>query len=270
VTTPRSRRAGTDGTLIQDEFRDLVAAADGACAARFGSRLRGAYLAGSTAFGEAWPGASDLDWFVYLQDEPTRADKTWQRRTRRRLESRFPVASEVHLNLFSLDRLRRDAFERFIIRYNTVRVRGTHLIAGLAREGIRTPRPSRRLAKGRLGFVRQCWEATLAGRCPPSLQEPLPSDPFLRTRKLARNYVIVEGAFALMTVGTFESFRQEAVLRGLREASTRWRPLVKTTEAVLADPFRAAVPPEAFVRDLRPFMEWVIDRVDNALPTTHR
>jgi hypothetical protein len=264
VTTSPNRRAGTYDALIQDEFRDLVAATDAACAARFESRLRGAFLAGSTAFGEAWPGASDLDWFAYLQGEPTPADKAWQRRTRKGLESRFPVAGEVHLNLFSLDRLRRETFERFIIRYNAVRVRGTNLVAELAREGFRTPRPSRKLAKGRLGFVRECWEATLAGRCPPSLQNPLPSDPFLTTRKLARNYVIVEGAFALMTLGTFRSFKQEVVLRGLREASARWRPLVKTTEAVLADPFRAAVPPQAFVRDLRPFMDWVIDRVTNA------
>ncbi|MBN1917500.1 MAG: hypothetical protein JW889_06285 [Verrucomicrobia bacterium] len=262
--TSANRRTGTCDTLIQDEFRDLVAATDGACAARFGSKLRGAFLGGSTAFGEAWPGASDLDWFVFVQDEPARADKTWQRRTRRRLESRFPVANEVHLNLFSVDRLRLEAFWRFIMRYNAVRVRGTDLLAELAREGVRTPRPSRRLAKGRVGFVRQCWEATLAGRCPPSLQDPLPSDPFLRTRKLARNYVIVEGGFALMTLGTFESFKQEVVLRGLREASARWRPLIKTTEAVLADPFRAAVRPEVFVRELRRFMEWAIKRVENA------
>jgi len=263
MTSP-NRRAGTYGTLIQDEFRDLVAAMDAACAARFGSGLRGAFLGGSIAFGEAWPGASDLDWFTFLQDEPTRADKAWQRRTRKQLESRFPVASEVHLNLFSLDRLRRETFWRFIIRYNMVRVRGVNLVAELAREGVRIPRPSRRLAKGRLGFMRQCWAATLAGRCPPSLQDPLPSDPFLTTRKLARNYVVVEGAYTLMALGAFTSFKQEAVLGGLRKASARWRPLVKTTEAVLADPFRAAVPPEAFVRDLHPFMEWAIDRVDNA------
>lgn len=264
MTTSPNRRAGIDGTLIQDEFRDLVDAADAACAARFGPRLRGAYLAGSMAFGEAWPGASDLDWFMYLQGEPTRADKAWQRRARKRLETRFPVAAEVHLNLFSLDRLRRDTFSRFIIRYNTVRVRGTNLIAELAREGIRTPRPSRKLAKGRLGFVRQCWEATLAGRCPPSLQDPLPADPFLTTRKLARNYVIVEGAFALMTLGSFTSFKQKVVLRGLRQASPQWRPLVRKTETILADPFHAAVPPDAFVHDLQPFMDWVINRLHNA------
>jgi len=248
---------------FQEGFRDLVAAADACCAGRFGPRLAAAYVAGSVAAGEAWPGASDLDWFVFLRDEPTRADKAWQSRARARLERDFPIADEVHLNVHSLDRLQREAFWRFILRYNAVRVRGPNLIAELARGGVRTTRPSRTLAKSRLPFVRRCLDEALAGRCPPALAS-LPPDPCLATRKLARNFVIVEGAYALMARGAFTSFKQEAVLDGLRRAWPRWRALVRTTQAVLDDPYRAAVPPDEFMRRVHPFVTWSIDVIENA------
>ncbi len=60
-------------THLQEQFRPAVDAIDQVCARRFGERLLGSYLAGSVAAAEAWPGASDLDWFVFLNGEPTRA-----------------------------------------------------------------------------------------------------------------------------------------------------------------------------------------------------
>jgi len=115
--------------ILQPEFEGLVRAADERCLTRFNRRLAAAYLAGSVALGEAWPGASDLDWFVFLRDEPTLADKAWRRRVQKRLEDEFPAASEVRLKLFSQERLRREGFWRFILRYNSRRVRGDNLIA---------------------------------------------------------------------------------------------------------------------------------------------
>jgi hypothetical protein len=104
---------------------------------------------------------------------------------------------------------------------------------------------------------------SLAGRCPPSLAG-LPSDPFLATRKLARNFVIVEGAFVLMCLGAFKSFGQEAVLRGLRGASHRASRLLDTTAAILSDPYQAQVRPRAFLKDVHPFMDWAITVIENA------
>ncbi len=248
---------------LQEDFEDLVAAVDECCALRFGTRLRGAYLGGSVAAGEAWPGASDLDWFVFLQEEPTRADRKWKTLTRRQLEGRYPIASEVHLNVYPVDRLAREEYWRFILRYNAVQVRGDNLLAELARCGIRAPRPSRSLAKSRLSFMRQCLEETVAGRCPPSLAE-LPADPFLTTRKLARNFVIVEGAHVLMAKGVFKSFKQEAVLEGLRSITRRWRPLLKMTEATLRDPYQAAVPPDEFMKQVGPFVTWAMVLIEDA------
>lgn len=248
---------------FQEGFQDVVAAADECCALRFGPRLKGAYVAGSVAVGEAWPGASDLDWFVFLVDEPTPADGAWRSRTRRQLERRFPVASEVHLNVYSVDRLMREEFWRFILRHNAVQIRGANLVAELGRRGARTPRPSRKLARSRLPFVRKCLKEAAAGRCPPALAA-LPGDPFLATRKLARNFVIVEGAYVLMWKGAFRSFKQEAVLQGLRSTWRRWRPLARTARDVLEDPYRAAVPPDDFMRQVHPFMTWAIDLIEKA------
>ena len=249
--------------IIQREFEALVRAADGRCLTRFDSRLAAAYLAGSVAVGEARPGASDLDWFVFLRDEPTLADKAWRRRVQKQLEHGFPAASEVHLNLFSQERLRREGFWRFILRYNGHRVRGDNLIAAFERQGIRTPRPSRKLAKSRLPFVRHCLSEALAGRCPPALAR-LPSDPFLASRKLARNFVIVEGAFLLMCQRTFTSFKQEAVLQGLRETTHRWRPLLRKTAAILTDPYRAGIRPDDLMAEVEPFMNWAVTSTEEA------
>lgn len=69
-----------------------------------------------------------------------------------------------------------------------------------------------------------------------------------------RSFVLVEGAFLLMSEGHFTSFRQGAVLQGLRRFR-RWRPLVRQAEAVLADPLEAAVPPDDVLAGLAPFVE---------------
>ena len=249
--------------MIQPEFDGLVRAADEVCRNRFGGRLAATYVAGSVALGEAWPGASDLDWFVFLQGQPTHADKAWRRRTQKRLEADFAVASEVHLNVFSRERLSRESFWRFILRYNAHRVRGGNLVAALGREGVPTPRPSRKLAKARLPFIRQCLSEALAGRSPPSLAE-LPADSFLASRKLARNFVIVEGAFVLMCQGAFRSFKQEVVLQGLRNTARQWRPLLRKTEAILTDPYQAGIAPESLMAEVRPFMNWAIALTEEA------
>ena len=246
---------------IQEGYRELVSVADKWCADRFGDRLAATYLAGSVAVGEAWPGASDLDWWVFLRDELTRADRAWRARAEKRLETRFPIAPDVHLSVFSVERLKRETFWRFILRYNSLRIRGRNLVAELGRACARTPRPSRKLARSRLPFVRMCLDEALAGRPVPALGS-LPSDFFLATRKLARNFVIVEGAYVLMAKGEFVSFRQEAVLQGVRRISRRWGNLTKMTEAILQDPHGAAVRPDEFMKEAGPFVNWAIGEID--------
>jgi len=251
------RGSGSRTCKFQPGFADLLSAADTACADRFGSRLLAAYVAGSVALGEAWPGASDLDWFAFLRAEPTAADRAWRRRLQRRLAASIPVVSAVHLNIFPLTRLAREPFWRFILRHNAVRLRGTDLVARLARAGSRTPRPNRALAKHRLPFVRQCLAEALAGRRVPALAD-LPGNPALATRKLVRNFVFVEGAHLLMALGTFQSFRAAAVLQGLRHAAPQWRPVYDMAERTLADPHSVKVGPQEFMLTAHPFVEWML------------
>ena len=122
---------------IQPEFQHLVVSADRVCAERFGARLVAVYLAGSVALCEAWPGASDLDCFAFLDGIPSPADKAWRRRAEKRLETEFPVASEVHLNVYPTERLRQESFWRFILRYNSLRINGSNLVAELGHQGFR-------------------------------------------------------------------------------------------------------------------------------------
>ena len=76
--------------------------------------------------------------------------------------------------------------------------------------------------------------------------------------------MLVERAYALMARGAFTSFRQEAVLPGLRHAWPRWRSLARTARLVLDNPYRAAVAPDDFMRRVHPFVTWAIDLIQSA------
>jgi hypothetical protein len=249
--------------MVQPAFRKAVDAVDASCARRFGKRLVGAYVAGSVGQGEALPGISDLDWWAFIHDEPTAADSSWRSRLEKRLGLQFAVFTEVHVNLRSLERLGCEEFSRFILRYNSLRVRGENVVALLERSGYRTPRPSRKLAKSRLPFVRKCLGVTLAGGCPPALSR-LPEDPFLAARKLARNFMVVEGAFLLMSQGSFRSFRQNEVLSGLMSVAGRWNKLINASRRILTDPIGAAIGPTEFMGKARPFVEWMLDKIETS------
>lgn len=248
-------------TGFQPGFGALLSAVDAACVRRFGPRLLAAYVAGSVASGEAWPGSSDLDWFMFIRNKPTPADRSWRHRMQERLPARFPIVSKVHLNVVPLDRLAREPYWRFILRYNSVRLRGADLVARLGRAGHRTRRPSRALAKARLRFVRKCLAEAMAGRRVPALGE-LPCDRALATRKLVRNFVLVEGAHLLMATGAFESFKKADVLRGLRRAAPKWRSLFRKAERILNDPYSIDVGPRRFMKQARPFVEWMIGVIE--------
>lgn len=142
------------------------------------------------------------------------------------------------------------------------------LVSQFDREGIRTAVPGPKMARSRLPFVRKCLEEALAGRRISSLGQ-LPQDEYLASRKLARYFVLLEGAYVLMARGAFQSFRQEAVLAGLRKITRRWRPLLRTTEAILADPHKAAVQPREILRMLRPFVEWGLEVTEASQGAPH-
>lgn len=242
---------------IQAEFQEAFAHADPLIADYFGERLRAAYLGGSIPAGEAWPGASDFDCFVFTSDVSTAVDLQWRTQSESDLARRYPVVSVFHLNLYPLQRLETESFWRFILKYNAVRFRGDDILACLADHGYPTPEPSAEFARGRRGFVFQCVEAARRGECPPSLGGKL-DDPMLWTRKLVRNFIVVEGAFLLMVAGCFRSFRQADVLPGLEKAFPQWSDLYDRSRAILKDPYAQGVHPEQFMREAGPFLGWTL------------
>jgi hypothetical protein len=103
----------------------------------------------------------------------------------------------------------------------------------------------------------------MAGRRIPALAE-LPADPALAARKLARNFVLVEGAHFLMALGAFRSFRRSDVIKGLMRHAPRWRSVTETADGILDDPYAAGVKPKVFLAQLAPFVEWMINEIDDS------
>ena len=245
---------------IQKDFQPAVDEAMGACSSHFGPDIAAVYLSGSVAFAEAWPGVSDVDWFVFLNREPTDEDVQWAKDRGGQLTRKHPVVAKFNVNLNTIDRLRRERIWRFILQYNSTRLSGRDLVRELESEGIPTPAPDRALARSRVGWLECLVEATAAGRFSETVFT-LPSDPHLATRKLARWLVLVEGAHVLMGDDGFVSFRQDDVLCQLERSYPQWCPLFQTARAVLKDPFRAGITPEGFTKDALAFLRWGIERI---------
>lgn len=248
------------GTHIQAEFRPAIQLALKLCTDRFGESLRAIYIGGSVAFGEALAGVSDVDWWMFQELEPNESDKSWCRDKGSMLNERYPVVNGFHLSLLALDRLREETIWRFIFRYNSVRLHGTDIISELEKEGIHTPAPSRELAQSRIGWLEKITNAAVDG----SFSEvafPLPQNPCLATRKLAKWFVILEGAHLLMADCAFSSFRQRDVLQQLRSLYPQWTYLFTITQRILEDPFAADIPPGTFINHVTPFMRWAIQRI---------
>lgn len=251
------------GTHIQTEFRPAIRRALKLCMDRFGEDLKAIYIGGSVAFGEALAGVSDVDWWMFQELEPSESDKSWRREKESMLNERYPVVNGFHLSLSSLDRLREEPIWRFIFRYNSVRLHGTDVISELEKEGIHTPAPSRELAQSRIGWLEKITNATVDGRLS-EVEFPLPQNPCLATRKLAKWFVILEGAHLLMADCAFSSFRQRDVLQQLMSLYPQWTCLFTITQRILENPFSAGIPPDTFISHVTPFMRWAIERIRNA------
>lgn len=245
---------------LQPEFRPAVEQAMKASVERLRPDLAAVYLSGSVAWGEAWPGASDVDWFVFLDRDPLDEDERWAKDLAEGLAKTHSAVAEFGFHLNSVDRLRREQIWRFILRHNSRRLEGRDLITELEEDGIETPAPDRELARSRIGWLERLVKATEEGRFSEAVIK-LPDDPGLATRKLARWLILVEGAHVLMADGGFVSFRQDAVLDQLEKLYPQWGPVIETTRRVLQDPTAAGVKPEEFSRNSADFLRWGIAHI---------
>lgn len=245
---------------MQPEFQPLVTAATTLCESALGDRLTAIYLHGSVAMGDAVAGISDLDCFLVTRGALTEADTRALAQLEARLLSEYPIASEIHLAAHSTDDLAADSFARFILKYNSTLILGRDVVRELDRISP-TLEPNAATAKGRLPFARHCFSQALDGR-QPDCTGPLPSDPYYVSRKFARYFVVIEGAYFLMSQNRFASFAGEDVLSKLADCG--FAEELSLARAVLSDAKRAAVEPDDFLRRVRPLVDWMFDETDRA------
>ena len=259
--------------LVQDKYRHAVNDALECCKARFKETLLAAYWGGSAAFDEGCPPESDVSLFALIAQDPTAGDRSWAADARATLGRQHPISKHHRLIPFSVSLLKTENWlMKFIFRYNAVRVHGPDLLAEFESEGISIQHPSPEVAKGRIGWVRACVAGLERGVLPDVLfKERMPSDlsavahdDFHATRKLARNFVVLEGAYALMASGRFRSFRQDDVLKELRTCCPQWNEFLDHTEAILSNPSAAGAAPLTFAKEALPFARWTIEQMEKA------
>mgnify|MGYP001236022580 CR=1 FL=1 len=134
---------------IQAEYRAALIEAGEALIAYFGGRLLAIYLTGSIMTGDALPGVSDVDWFMFITGEPTEEESAWCRELARDITTRYPAVVDFHLTPYPLARLEGDSFWRFAVRHRAIRLYGRDLPAVLEARGLVVDAPSREMAIGR-------------------------------------------------------------------------------------------------------------------------
>ena len=204
---------------------------------------------------------------MFLINEPTEWDQSWCKKTGEALSARFPAAKAFHLNLHPSDFLRTEnSLMKFIFRYNSACLHGEGLLARIEKDGASIPPPSAQLARSRIGWLKRCVANLENGRVPDELFQGavesevarLSHTDFLASRKVLRNFVLLEGAYALMLTGDFTSFRCDVVLPRLAKLCPQWQSLIHMTTAVLNDPFAAGVSPQAAIEEA-----FAVRQVDN-------
>lgn len=241
---------------LQPEFEPLVSAALAAAQNVFGTRLAAFYLHGSVAMGDAVPLVSDLDAMLILTDSVTADDLAWQTATQAQLAAQYPLVEDVHLNLLSQSDLAQNAFACFALKYNASLLFGQNVAAALP-----CPAPDAAMARSRLAFARRCFDDALAGK-QPACTGPLPKDPFFRARKLARYFVVIEGAYFLMSQNRFVSFRKEDVLPALEKAAPQFSSALRLAQSVLTDPQNAGITADQFLHAILTLVKWMFAYID--------
>lgn len=248
---------------MDNDFAPAIQDAVKAYEDQFGTELCAVYLAGSLAFGEGLPGASDMDMFGFIDREPEPCDLQWRPQSEEVLGRRYPQVEHFGLGINSLDFVAKEVWWRFLLRYNSVRLRGEDIVAVLEQRGVSTPAPTREMAQTGLAWLHKCFQGAAKGQVPKELYTA-PANPYLATRKLAQYFVILEGAYLLMADQRFSSFRTQDVLPQLRCRYPQWEELYAIVEVTQRDPLAAAVEPKAFMTHLTPFMHWAIARIEAA------
>lgn len=248
---------------MQNEFVPLLEETTEKCKKYFKDRFCTAYLHGSIALNDAVAGISDLDYYLVVSEEPNGEDREYLSGLETRLQNKYPIVNGVHINAHSADELKEDKFARFILRYNSTVYCGEDIVKSLEESGCDRILPNSDTAKGRLSFARQCFSDALCGKQPMNTGD-IPLNTYYAARKFARYFVIIEGAYFLMTVNRFVSFEKEAVLCELRKTAAGFENILDITEQVLYEPVKANITHDEYLKVIKPFVEWMFESIENS------
>ncbi len=231
--------------------------------AYFSDRLAAAYLTGSFSTGEAVLGESDLDYWGFVCDELSKADQRWIQDTASAVDKRFDIFGGVHINIMTVENITHNKLARFMLQYNSILCCGRDILSEISARKPDSYIPDKHVAKLRLPFARQCFEDALRGKCPRCIDE-VPANSYLAARKFARYFVIVEGAYFLMSVNKFESFRQENVIALLKEKLAGFDDILDLSLSVSQTPFTARITHDDFLTKIRPLVYRFFKEIENS------
>lgn len=248
---------------MHSDFMRLAQEASRRCQVHFGADCLAGYLHGSVRTGDALAGVSDLDYMLILCAEPSPEALCWLKETSCALKAEFPVAAEVHLSPCTLEELRGNAFARFALHHNAMRCFGRDVLSTLAEEGYPAPESDAAFAKGRLDFARHCFTQALRGDTP-DCTGSLPREEWAVVRKFARYFVVIEGAYCLMSRGEFRSFLPDDVLPSLAAAFPEEAGRIRWTHAMLEDPRNAGLSRAEYLQCISPLVQRMFTTIQNA------
>ena len=247
---------------MQSEFRPLVKDAVLYCEKYFDEKLLTIYLHGSIAKGDAIPYVSDLDFYIVISCKLKHKDKKYIEIMEQRLQQKYPIINGIHFSVHSLGDLENDKFARFILKYNSMLYFGKDIVKELDDiVGCEKFEPNVKLAKSRLDFARECFKQALDDKQPMCVDE-VPNDTYYAARKYARYFVVIEGAYFLMSQNKFESFEKMDVLDKLYKYTNGFEKELDMTRQILIDSKRTGISHYEFLKRIRSFVEWMFDMIE--------
>lgn len=247
---------------MQKEFQPLVDDAIMIVRKYFNTRFLAAYLHGSINYGDAVPNISDMDCYIVIKNDLNNDDKVWISYTENCLQNKYPIIDGVHLSTHSVGEVKKDAYARFMLKYNSSLYEGIDIVKIFNTEKFGIIKPDKNIARARLNFAEQCFDDALKGKQPACTGE-LPKNTYYIARKFARYFVIIEGAYYLMSINEFNSFEKEQVLLGLRKNCSEFNDILDLTEKVLLNPVETEMSHEDFLTKITPFMSMIFKSISN-------
>lgn len=243
--------------MFQQGFQEAVDYVTEQCKGYFSDRLLAIYIAGSVYTNEAVQGESDLDYWG-VTSELSEQDRIWIKQIEENASYQFPRINGFHINFRSFNSVKKETFTRLILEVNSKLYYGSDVIA---RINLTDSLDRIAMAKQRLPFARKCLHDALQKKCPESIDK-IPENTYYASRKYARYFIVVEGAYFLMCKNSFENFCQEQIVRQLKENIYGFNDVLDLALRVLNEPIKTGVAHEEFLQLIKPVTERFFDEIE--------